>query len=171
MTMTKHTTTRRGRLRLALAAAVALTALTIGTTGAVAAPALVAPAAEATLLGATTSTAPQAPSPAPGFLLERGRFTPVAIPCGQEQLAPDGINPIGINVRGQIVGEYLDRRDAGRRFLLERGRFTTINVPGAKATNAQKINNRGQIVGVAGDPENLPGSQPTDAASMSMPAG
>jgi hypothetical protein len=69
------------------------------------------------------------------------------------------------------VGEYLDRRDAGRRFLLERGRFTTINVPGAKATNAQKINNRGQIVGVAGDPENLPGSQPTDAASMSMPAG
>jgi hypothetical protein len=93
-----------------------------------AAPTLVAPAAEATLLGATTSTAAQAPSPVPGFLLERGRFTPVAIPRGLEQLAPDGINPVGINDRGQIVGVY-------------------------------------------SDPENLSGSQPTDAASMSMPAG
>jgi hypothetical protein len=33
-----------------------------------------------------------------------------------------------------------------RGFLLDRGRFTTVHVPGAKSSQAQGINNRGQIV-------------------------
>jgi hypothetical protein len=99
-------------------------------------------------LGASPSQYPRASSPPPGFLLERGRFKPVAIPRRLEDLAPQGIGPFGINDRGQIVGEYVDAGNVPHGFLLDKaGRFTPIDVPGAKATNAAKINNRGQIVG------------------------
>jgi probable HAF family extracellular repeat protein len=64
------------------------------------------------------------------------------------------------------VGEYVDDRLVSRGFLLERGRFTRIDVPGSKGTNAAKINNRGQIVGVYSDTSpdlgDRPDSDPTD---------
>jgi probable HAF family extracellular repeat protein len=117
-------------------------------------------------LGASPSQDPRASSPAPGFLLERGRFTTVAIPPRLAATAPQGIGPMGINDRGQIVGEYIDDRAVSRGFLLDRsGRFTRIDVPGAKGTNATKINNRGQIVGVYSDTSpdlgDRPDSDPT----------
>lgn len=93
------------RLGVLVAGVAVVTSLTAATAGASAATPMGAPATGPPRLATTTSTAAQAPSPAPGFLLERGRFTPVAIPRGQEQLAPDGINPLGINDRSQIVGE------------------------------------------------------------------
>jgi hypothetical protein len=86
-------------------------------------------------LGASPSQAPRASSPAPGFLLERGRFKPVAIPRGQEDLAPQGIAPININDGGQIVGAYTDPAGASRGFRLDRGRITTIDVPGPRRPN------------------------------------
>jgi hypothetical protein len=49
--------------------------------------------------------------PAPGFLLERGRFKPIAIARGLENLAPQGIAPFGINDRGQIVGFAVNPED------------------------------------------------------------
>jgi uncharacterized membrane protein len=47
-----------------------------------------------------------------------------------------------------------------------RGRFTTVDVPGAAGTSAFDINNRGQIVGAAGNPEDLASAQSTDPATM-----
>ena len=65
-----------------------------------------------------------------------------------------------------------------RGFLLERGRFATVHVPGAMSTQAQgsnnrgqitapfDINNRGQIVGVAGTPWDQASPQPTGTPPM-----
>ena len=112
-------------------------------------------------LGASPSHDPRASSPPPGFLLERGRFTPVAIPRRLEATAPWGINPTGINDRRQIVGEYVDDQLISRGFLIDQdGRYTRIDVPGSLATNAAKINNRGQIVGVYSDTSRDLGDRP-----------
>jgi hypothetical protein len=53
--------------------------------------------------GVGTST-PLRPGQPLGFLLERGRFKPVAIPRGLEDLALQGIVPFNINDRGRVVG-------------------------------------------------------------------
>jgi probable HAF family extracellular repeat protein len=147
----RSTITGRGRLRVTLAAAFVLAALTAGVSGAARASGAAAPALAAKL----ASTASPGSS-VPGFLLERGRFLPVAIPRGLEDLAPGGISPIKINDRGQIVGSYLSPAGAERGFLLDRNRnrFTTADVPRAMGTQAQGINNRGQIVGVYSDTSN-----------------
>jgi uncharacterized membrane protein len=153
MASTARSSTGRGRLGLAVAAALALTALTVSTAGAAPPPGDTGVTATApTQSAGRTASSPR--SDTPGFLLERGRFLPVAIPRGLEQLAPRGISPIGINERGQIVGSYADPAGTERGFLLEGGRFTTIDVPGAKGTQAQGINNHGQIVGVYSDTSN-----------------
>jgi probable HAF family extracellular repeat protein len=142
----------RRRLRLAVAGAVVVTALTVATAGASPpTPMGDATAMEAARLGASPSRDTRASSPAPGFLLERGRFKPIAIPRGLEDLAPEGIGPTGINDRGQIVGAYADPAGAPRGFRLDRGRFTKIDVPGAMGTQPQGNNNRGQIVGKYSD--------------------
>jgi hypothetical protein len=106
-------------------------------------------------------------TPPPGFLLERGRFKPVALPPGLEDLTLRGIAPIDLNDRGQIVGTYEEPiGGAARGFLLQGGRFTRINPPGAKGTQPQGINNRGQLAGIALNPEDLPGPPATDPAPM-----
>ena len=62
--------------------------------------------------------------------------------------------------------------DAGPRsltpgFLLERGRYTTLEVPGATVETAPGgINDRGQIVGVAGNPDPAPSPPPAGTPSM-----
>jgi uncharacterized membrane protein len=43
-----------------------------------------------------------------------------------------------------------DGNGAQHGYLLEQGRFTTVDVPGAAATDAFGINDRGQIVGAIG---------------------
>jgi YD repeat-containing protein len=62
-----------------------------------------------------------------GFLIENdGRLRPVNIP------GATGTAPLGINVRGQIVGAYDDRDGVSHGFVRdERGRVTTIDHPRA----------------------------------------
>ena len=99
---------------------------------------------------ATAADGASAQSPAgalSGFLLDRGRYITIATPrAGEEAVA------LGLNDHGTIVGEYIidDRQETG--FLRDkRGRITRFLVPGARGTEANKINNRGQIVGTYSD--------------------
>jgi probable HAF family extracellular repeat protein len=146
MTSTAPTMGRvSGRLRLAVAGAAVFAALTVAP-AAVASPPMEGQAHAMTRVGVSPSHDPDISSPPPGFLLERGRFNPVAPPPGLEDLAP--IAPVDLNDRRQLVGTYEEPiGGAVRGYLLTRSRFTKINPPGAKGTQPQGINNRGQIVG------------------------
>ncbi len=55
--------------------------------------------------------------------------------------------PLGINLAGEIVGEYFDSNGVVHGFLLSHGRFTTIDVPGASGSEACGIKPAGEIVG------------------------
>jgi hypothetical protein len=103
-----------GRLRLAVAGAVTLTALTTATSAAMAPP-------------VQTST-PQMSRPDPG--------------TASSARSGDPTRP-----RTQFPG-----------FVLDRGRYRTIEAadPGAKGTEAVKLNNRGQIVGFYENPTFTP---------------
>lgn len=54
---------------------------------------------------------------------------------------------MGINARGDIVGNYVDKARVSHGFVLRDGVFTTIDVPGAAGTDARGINPAGDIVG------------------------
>jgi uncharacterized membrane protein len=110
-----------------------------------------------------------------GFLLDKGVFTTIDPP--DATFAEAG----GINDRGQIVGPYLDAEGAVHGFLRDRGRgpprdkgiFTTIDVPGALATSADDINDRGQIVGTYSEvsntrPINTPRTYLLDEGSFTL---
>jgi uncharacterized membrane protein len=145
-----RTTVPRGRLRLALGAAVVVTALAMGTAGASTTTAV--PATAPTLRGANPDTRPR--SLTPGFLLDRGRYTTIEAPQGRE-----GTIPFDINNRGQIVGRY-ETGSSQQAFLRDKtGRFTTLRIPGAKSAWAVGINDRGQIVGVYENPNATPSRQ------------
>src|SRR5215831_5998876 len=62
---------------------------------------------------------------------------------------PDAIStsPIGINARGQIIGQYTDATRQTHGFLFEKGTFTPLDVPDATLTTAEGISARGQIIG------------------------
>jgi uncharacterized membrane protein len=84
-------------------------------------------------------------TPVPGFLLDHGRYTRFDAPGARGETTP-----LGINNLGQVVGSYTDTdADATYHGFLRdpRGRITTIDIPGARATVASRINDRGQIVG------------------------
>jgi hypothetical protein len=146
----RSSTTLRRRLGVLIAGVAVVTALSAATARAAPPAPMDAAAAGPTRLVADPDSRTSAPPP--GFLLERGRFTAVAIPRGLEDLAPQGISPLDIGDRGQIVGSYADPALAEHGFLPDRGRFTTIDVPDAKGTQAQGINYRGQIVGSTATP-------------------
>jgi len=154
MASTPRTSLRR--LRLAVAGGVALVALTVATAGASAAtpagtsgPALARPGTGGLAGGpgsglrARSGPATGPRTPIPGYLLQRGRYLKFDAPDAVQQTAP-----FGINNRGVIVGKYTDAAGVDHGFRRDaRGRFVTIDVPGGMPTQANKINDRGQIVG------------------------
>lgn len=79
----------------------------------------------------------------PGFAVELG-ITTFDVPGFEGHTFP-----LGINARGQIVGQVTDP-STGRNhgFLLDHGVVTIIDFPGASDTGAGAINDRGQIIGV-----------------------
>jgi probable HAF family extracellular repeat protein len=95
------------------------------------------------------NTAPGTASPGrtAGFVLDHGRYLPVAPPRGLGDLVSSPLGPVGINDRGQVVGEYQVADGTFHGYLWERGRFRTLPTPGG----ATGINNRGQVTGVTGD--------------------
>jgi probable HAF family extracellular repeat protein len=159
-----------GRLRLAVAGAVVATVLTAATAAA-ATPAqvgrvelqhipdtarLLASSRAATDAGGTVggdvrarSGDPTSPrTQIPGFVLDRGRYTTIEAP------EPGVLQyPFDVNDDGQISGEYVrvgsdGIPDSESGFLRDaRGRTTILDVPGAKGTEAIKVNNRGQVAG------------------------
>jgi len=77
-----------------------------------------------------------------GFVLKDGTYDAFVV---RERDAT--IYPSGINDRGEITGEYV-RKDGESAFVRSAdGRLTTFDVRGARATEAAKINDSGQIVG------------------------
>jgi probable HAF family extracellular repeat protein len=86
-----------------------------------------------------------------GFLLDRGRYQLIDLP-GADVRGATGISALtGISNRGRIVGKAVDADGEGFYGLMgdRRGRFRRIEYPGALATYANKINDRGSIVGEA----------------------
>ena len=78
---------------------------------------------------------------AQGFLYSNGTFSTFDVPSGR-------LNDVkGINDAGQIVGTFFDNTQFLRHgFLDTNGVFTTLDAPGG-GTEANGINNSGQIVG------------------------
>jgi hypothetical protein len=163
------------RLRLAVAGAAVLTALTAGAAAASAPTPMGGMDARLSRLDAGPTISPATDpstrprSLTPGFLLDRGRYTPVAIPPRLAATAPQGIVPVGINERGQIIG-LTGEVSAADGFLWDRGRFTPITRPGAAVTVLFGINNRGQVVGAAGNPGDQASTEPTDPPPMARMA-
>lgn len=82
-------------------------------------------------------------SPFHGFLRSGGQFTAIDVPMATP---PFGTRALGINLSGNIVGDYAD--GTGRHgFLRSEGVFTTIDPPRSISTTAWKINFNGDIVG------------------------
>jgi uncharacterized membrane protein len=138
---TAHTMVRGSRLRLAVIAVVAVSALAVA--GWVPGQAV---AAQATA-SAAAAAAP-APTASRGFVLSSGRYTNFDVPGATTKTVVGGSND-----RGQLVGYYtqtglLDDPNSPRRgYLLDRGRFVRIDFPDAVDTQTLGINNRGQVAG------------------------
>jgi uncharacterized membrane protein len=80
-----------------------------------------------------------------GYLQDRrGNSTTIDHPEGSLSGSENG----GVNNRGQIVSSYRDVAGIFRGFLLDAQGFTNIEVPGALTSQAHKINDHGQVVGV-----------------------
>ncbi|MFI5897053.1 hypothetical protein ACIA5D_43870 [Actinoplanes sp. NPDC051513] len=91
-----------------------------------------------------------------GFRLRDGVFTTIDPPGARDTLCPGppgcradipgfaATAPLGINNRGQVVGQYADAQGL-HAYLLDHGVYTTIDPPGG-TTIAADINDRGQIV-------------------------
>jgi probable HAF family extracellular repeat protein len=80
-------------------------------------------------------------TPERGFLLDRGKLTRIDVPGAVQTRA------VGINNRGQVVGEYTDADGMVHGFLWDKGRFTTFDGPDGTGASFTDINDRGEIVG------------------------
>ena len=85
-----------------------------------------------------------------GFIWRNGTFTVFNVPGDDPVL---GTLAFGINDFGEVVGDYVKKKDGHRYGFLRsrRGDFTTINVPNSLFTIAEGINNAGTIVGYYAD--------------------
>jgi probable HAF family extracellular repeat protein len=97
----------------------------------------------------TTTSAPAGASAAgrprsatPGFVLSDGQYREFEAPSPRVEIFPTGIND-----QGYVTGEYI-RPDCESGFVRDgRGTISTFDVPGARGTEAVKLNDRRQIVG------------------------
>ena len=78
-----------------------------------------------------------------GFLYSNGKFTDIIAPGA----SPGEPSALGINVKGNVVGWYLLGTTVHGFLRDTHGRFTAIDVPGASVTEADGINDHGEIVG------------------------
>jgi probable HAF family extracellular repeat protein len=151
MSWIRRTTAGRGGMCLTLTAT---SAVVIGLAWA-AAPATSPAVKLAAAAKPAGNTAPGTASPGrtAGFVLDHGRYLPVAPPRGLGDLVSSPLGPVGINDSGQVTGSYLDPAGRERGFLLDRNRnkFVQVDVPGAVGTQGQGINNQGQVVGAYSD--------------------
>jgi probable HAF family extracellular repeat protein len=75
-----------------------------------------------------------------GFLRDKhGRFTRLDVPRARSSQA------IGINDRGQVVGEYKDAAGKFHGYLWDKGRFTTFAAPGVPLTFPFGLNDRSAL--------------------------
>jgi probable HAF family extracellular repeat protein len=130
---------RRPQFLMAVAAA-----LVLATAAAPVPAAAQAPAPGQPPLDQSPSVSPGPPprSPFPGFILTHGRYIPFEAPDPNVLIVP-----LGINNRGEIVGEYIRPASESGMLRDRRGRITSFDVPGARGTEGVDINDRGQIVG------------------------
>ena len=75
------------------------------------------------------------------FLAFALTFTTIDIPGGST-----ASEAVGINARGQIVGDYFNSGGT-HGFFLSQGKFSTIDLPGARGTAAAGISASQEIVG------------------------
>ena len=82
-----------------------------------------------------------------GFTWRKGAFVNLFINVpGDDPVL--GTVALGINDRGQIVGDYVDAKHGNRHgFLLRHGVYTAFDVPSAVITVAEGINDIGTIAG------------------------
>jgi uncharacterized membrane protein len=83
-----------------------------------------------------------------GFRLRKGAFTTIDPPGAIDIEGTPGFQataPLGINNRGQVVGQYADAQGL-HAYLLDDGVYRTIDPPAGPGTTAADINDRGQIV-------------------------
>jgi probable HAF family extracellular repeat protein len=91
-------------------------------------------------VGASAAERPR--SATPGFVLSKGAYREFEAPSPRVEIFPSGSND-----RGYVAGEYI-RPDRESGFVRDRrGRISTFDVPGARGTEAVKLNDRRQIVG------------------------
>jgi probable HAF family extracellular repeat protein len=103
-----------------------------------------------------------------GYLLDKGVYTDIDTPGVPYTF------PFALNNRGQIAGFTgteipVTASGSARGFVLRHGtdgRFTPVNVPGAAATGATGINDKGTIVGLYANPNATPSRQSGTGAAM-----
>jgi hypothetical protein len=72
-----------------------------------------------------------------------GNFTTIDFPGALDLTAPSGIS-----ANGEIVGFFFDNNGVLHGFTLIAGNFSTVDFPGAFLTEAFRVNEAGQIVGI-----------------------
>ena len=78
-----------------------------------------------------------------GYVLRKGRFTPIAYPGANFTTANR------INYSGEIVGTWAEDADAnvGHAYLLTQRGFTSFDFPHARLTTGRDVNDQGHVVG------------------------
>jgi len=132
--------TRIGRLRATVAAAVVVAGLTVGGS----APALASPP-RACVPGKIVDFCRPVP-PGHGFRLDDGVYQTIDGPGASLTV------PFDINDRGQVVGSYLDAAGKPQGFRLDDGVYTVIDTSAFPSAQLLGLNDRGEVVGGYLDP-------------------